>query len=818
MAVFWRALFVALVLIGGAHVFAQQKPIDVQQRIAPVAQRLDEISRSVREDENDDLALLKLRGEIDPLNVRVQEVIDELQPQLDAARQQLEQFGPKPDGKEKTESEETARARAAQQKAVDDLDAQMRRTRVVSVRLTQVAGEITNARRELLLGEIFKQTSSALNPLLWYDAAREMPRVYRTGAFYATDWWSRIAERLHGARLLRFLAAVFLLALAYYLLRRALRALARRERPEAPTELEKTGVALMTAGAIAVLPFGAAWIFVEILRGFDLVTSLVQPFVTALLDAVRMIAVGVGLARGVLSPGRPQWRLVDLPDVVARRFNTLAVNFISIAALLHVAEAFNQIVTAPLDVSVASRALLTTLGAGVLAYSIFGSARLSRQIDAELGPRIEKRDWFAFWRVAIWGAIIAVIGANAFGYVNFANFLVTQIMWVTFVLMCAFLLHSLLSQAIARIMQPTSMFASAASTALGVRASALKQLSILLSGLVTLLVYLVGAMLILAPWGVESDSVFDTMKAAFFGFSFGAINFSLSGLVIAIVLFALGFIATRAFQRWLEGSYLPSTELDSGLQNSITTSAGYIGVITAIVLPFAYLGFNFEKLAIVAGALSLGIGFGLQSIVSNFVSGLILLWERAIKVGDWVVVGAEQGIVKRINVRSTEIETFERQTVIVPNSNLISGVVKNWVRGDRSGRITVEVGVDYNSDPEVVRQILLDCAGDNPNVAKLPEPSVLFTAFADSSLNFELRCFVEDVQFLGSTRSDLRFEIFRRFKAANINIPFPQSDVTVRSLDRLVDLMAHQRLMDSGPSASDAGPTSAPGTRSSNAQ
>lgn len=131
--------------------------------------------------------------------------------------------------------------------------------------------------------------------------------------------------------------------------------------------------------------------------------------------------------------------------------------------------------------------------------------------------------------------------------------------------------------------------------------------------------------------------------------------------------------------------------IDTGLRNSIKTSLGYVGFITAVALALGYLGLSFDKLAIVAGALSVGIGFGLQSIVSNFVSGLILLWERAIRVGDWIVVGDEQGFVRRINVRSTEIETFDRAMMIVPNSNLVTGVVKNWVRTDRVGRLKISL-------------------------------------------------------------------------------------------------------------------------------
>ncbi len=754
---------------------AQDKTPDVPQKLSSIASKIDEISKSVRDNDLDDSALLQLRTQLEPLSADNQAILEDLQPLLEAARQRLDQLGAKPAANEPPESAEAAKTRAENQKSFDELDTQIKRARVLSVHLTQVGGEITNARRELLLGEIFKPTSSAFNPTVWYNASQAMPRVTRTFTFILSDWFDRVQQRLKGARLLRFAGAVFILIGAYSALRYLVRRfVTRKPRTEPVPKFQRVIAAIWVALTIAILPIAVAMAFVEILKAFDLITPYVLPFIVAVLEAVRMISLCVGLARGLFAPGRAEWRLLPLHDDVARRYNRLALNFVSIVAALRLMESLNQIVTAPLDISIAARSLLTMGAAVLMAHSLFGAARSGKQLDFETGPILEqKRDWFSFWRLAVWAAIIGVIGANIFGYINFANFMLTQIMWVTFILVVAYLLYTLANEVIGQFMKPESTIAQAASTALGVRPSALKQISILLSGLVSLLIYFISILLILAPWGVESNSVFDTLQAAFFGFSFGALSFSLSGVVIAIVLFFAGFIATRAFQRWLEKNYLPSTELDSGLQNSITTSAGYAGALAAIALPFAYLGFSFDKLAIVAGALSVGIGFGLQSIVNNFVSGLILLWERAVKVGDWVVVGSDQGIVKRINVRSTEIETFERQTVIVPNSNLISGVVKNWVRMDRNGRFNLEIKVDYKSDPEDVRDIMLDCARKHPHVLEAPGPSVLFTEFANTTLNFDLRCFVDDVDHMGRTRSDLRFEIFRRFKAAGIIIPPP---------------------------------------------
>jgi potassium-dependent mechanosensitive channel len=307
----------------------------------------------------------------------------------------------------------------------------------------------------------------------------------------------------------------------------------------------------------------------------------------------------------------------------------------------------------------------------------------------------------------------------------------------------------------------------------GLSRSALKQVSILSNGLIHVILFIAGGMLLAAPWGLDGGDMFGTMRAALFGFSIGGVTISITTVLTALGLFIGGFAITRAITRWLEKSYLPHTRLDSGLRNSIATSIGYIGIIIATMVAASAMGLSLDRLTLVAGALSVGIGFGLQSIVNNFVSGLILLWERPIKVGDWIVVGDEQGIVKRINVRSTQIETFDRASLIVPNAEFISGKVKNWMHNDRIARVVVPIGVGYGSDPERVKKLLTDVAVANKDVLKDPHPRVYFVRLGDSTMDFELRCFVDVDKFL-PIKSELLFEILKRLRASRIDIPMPR--------------------------------------------
>ena len=298
----------------------------------------------------------------------------------------------------------------------------------------------------------------------------------------------------------------------------------------------------------------------------------------------------------------------------------------------------------------------------------------------------------------------------------------------------------------------------------------------LIIDIVALLILIPPAMMILGgSWADVKDLLISTL----FGFQIGGIRISLIDISIAIILFTAIVTATRIFQKATIARFFPPNRTDEGLRNSTRTLIGYLGLVIAAAVAIGALGFDLSNLAIIAGALSVGIGFGLQSIVNNFVSGLILLFERPIKAGDWIVTSSGEGTVKQISVRSTEIETFDRASVIVPNSELISGAVTNWTHKNKTGRIIIPVGVSYDADPDRVMEILLAAAHDHDSILPYPAPMVYFEDFADSALNFQLRAFVPDIGSSLSIRTRLRIDILRRLNDAGISIPFPQRDIHI---------------------------------------
>jgi len=252
-----------------------------------------------------------------------------------------------------------------------------------------------------------------------------------------------------------------------------------------------------------------------------------------------------------------------------------------------------------------------------------------------------------------------------------------------------------------------------------------------------------------------------------------------------VLLVGVGFLA-RAVRRVVRRQMASWTRFDAGLQESLSRVSGHIILFLGFLLALQILGVNLTSLAVVAGALGLGIGFGLQNIVNNFVSGLIILAERPVQLGDRIIVGDVEADVVRIGARSTSIRTNDNIIIIVPNSEFISDRVTNLSHGDPKVRIRVPFGVSYDSDVRQVERLAVEAAGAVPQTLGDPAPSVRFTGFGDSALEFELRAWtVERAHRPGAFRSDLYFALWDAFQEHDIQIPFPQRDLHVRDPIRL---------------------------------
>ncbi|HET9904906.1 MAG TPA: DUF3772 domain-containing protein [Xanthobacteraceae bacterium] len=691
--------------------------------------------------------------------------LEKLEPRLAEAQARLKEIGPAPGKDAPAEAPALTAERERLSQTLAALDGAVKQIRLLMVRSDQLLDRITSRRHALYAGQILERSPSALDPAFWAETVRALPEEFVKVENIAELWADAVAR----AGWVRVAAAAICMgatfAAAFWLRRRL-----RHRYANGAATSGRFGKAcsavwgLLSVTALAPL---VAWTVLALLRFFQLWTSPLDRPATGLVIGILAVSLGRGAAQALFAPGRPERRLVSLSEEAAACLAEHLVWSTRVLGLAIVLQVTHRSLVVPLSLAIATNVLFASAIALLLIRLALGLQRIEADAPRETGPAVP---WV---RPLAWAIAAALAIALVAGYAGLAAFLAFRTL-VAAVLVCGLYpllvaVDSLFTEALA----PETPRGRAVAAHLGVAPRTAGLVGTLLSAAIRLCLLLLAFTLVVGPWEASTVDLLESIRSVPLGFRIGEISISMRGVLSALAVLLLVLAGTRVAQRWLQARFLPMTGLEPSLQLSIATIFGYLGVITGIALALGALGIDLQKIAIVAGALSVGIGFGLQSIVSNFVSGLILLAERPIRVGDSIVVKGEEGWVRRIRVRATEIETFERASVIIPNSELITGLVKNWTHANTLGRIIVKLAVSYDSDPEQVRELLEKVAGEHPQVVKSPAPRAFLLGFGDHALQFELRCVVANVDQGLSVRSDLHIAILKRLREAGIDIPVP---------------------------------------------
>ena len=730
---------------------------------------LDRIEARLKQDLLSTAELIDLSQTAAPIRDQLADKIAKLEPQRAQAETRLKQLGPAPAAGAPPEPDALAAERKRLTAEFAALDAALKQARLLALRADQLGQSITERRYGAYARELFTRSWSIIDPSFWLEAAAALVSDTRQVARLVATWWQQVSVQSSIAQIVGAALSLLIIAIAAILALRRWRRWVGVARPT--TRLGRAMRSLWALVTTAAFEPLLALVAVQVLEVFRLLPGRVDEIAGGFVIAVALGAFGRGVANGVLAPREPERRIFAVDDDTARALSNHLVAAARLIALFMFLDVAQKVVFSP-PILIALASVLFALSiAGVMVHLLFRLRTMPTTVDEQHLP---DRSWI---RGIAWLVTIAILLALLAGYTRLADFLAER-MLASVILAGAFYLLLVASDALFTDGFNTETARGRVIAAnLGLYPRRVALIGVLLSGAVRMLLMLLAIILIVGPWEGTATDLVGALKGFSFGLSIGEATISFKAVLVAMAVLVIGILLTRAVQRWLESQVLPRTEIEPSLQLSVGMIFGYVGIIAAISLALGTLGIDLQKIALVAGALSVGIGFGLQSIVSNFVSGLILLTERPIRVGDWIVTKGEEGFVRRIRVRATEVETFERASVIIPNSDLISGVVKNWTHGNILGRVGIEVGVSYHSDADQVRELLLAVAAEHPAVLKEPEPYVLFMAFGDSALNFELRCIIRDIQQRLIVRSELNFAVLARFREAGIEIPFPQRTV-----------------------------------------
>lgn len=732
------------------------------------------------------------RGRLDQTRSEIDEFLGVLTPKVAEAKAQVDNLGPVPQG---GDPEAVAAQRAELQKVFGSLSAAKNIADSARLRSNQLTTRVQEIRRRKFAERLFERVPEAHSSYTWGSAPSQLSYAIEKTWHIVAGWWEHSDRRDDTMQLIYL--TILIAAATAYLSQRGVRHFRHwDEAGEPPFWRRSTSAAWVIL--LRILPVSVASAFAY--YSFDyqgLIPGDVGALAYSVMRSLLIVTAVCALIATALAPAHAHWRLLPMDDKAASRIRWLVVALAVVYSLTLFLDTVRYVSNAPFTLTVAQSFISSIIMAG-LVMAIMMTPRNAPEIS---GAR--EFAWIARLRLPVWTIGLVILVAALAGYIGLARFISTQLIVTGTVLSVLYLLTVWVDAVGESMADENAQFGRWLKDQAGLDQRRREQLALPVTLALKAMVVLVGLPLILLQWGFDEKDIRDWGEKLLFGWRIGKTEISLAALLAAMVVFILGYFLARFIQDWLDRRVLATAGISGGARHSISTAVGYAGFVVAALFAISYAGLDLSNVALVAGALSVGIGLGLQGVVNNFVSGMILLVERPIKVGDWVVVGGEEGIVKKISVRSTEIETFDRANVLIPNSSFISEKVKNWTLHNYSGRVTIAVGVHYNSDPRKVREILLRVAKSYPQVMTNPEPAVYFEDFGPEALQFKLYVYVYDITKSMSLRTDLRIDIFEAFRNEGVSIPYRQADVHLHGADWLKGAVnapsLHQQNTDAQP-------------------
>lgn len=719
-----------------------------------------------------DDAIHQLASDVDKLNAA-------LTPQRAQLQAQLDVLGPPPAAGTTPEAAAVAQQRADLNARKAQLDSGLKQAAEVKGNVTNLTEQIAKLQRSRLKNQLALRSASILGTAFWEPLfAPSQEDQQRLNAFMGqvTPLWDLAWQPGRQAiTTLLLLLAIGIWTIGRRLIERALAWFCLTRLPE--SRLRRSALALATVLAtVAATAIAVQVVCFAFAPHYEL-PAQVQDLISELGKLTLTSALIAGLGRALLCTRHPSWRVPALADKVAlamRPFPSVLAGLLLIAGTL---EQLNRTADTSLQVTLLGRGLVSLVVVLTIGAALLRANRVRTKLAAA-GERPEARSTFAgLIHAGVTVTVVASLMALLIGYITFARFLTYELVWIDIVLCSLYLLTQLTRDVCESVFSAHHPSGKVIKQLFGLGDSHLAQASTVLSGIGTSLLLLVAVIALLTGgFGTTPSDLLNSLLTMLGGERLRSLNIMPDRILNAVIALSVGTYLLRSVRRWLDAELLPKVCMEAGLRASLITLFSNIGYVLIVLLTLSLLGVKWENLAWIVSALSVGIGFGLQEIVKNFVSGLILLTERPVKVGDMVSIGGVEGDIKRINVRATEILLGDRSTVIVPNSQLISQNLRNVTMSNSTqGVATLLLTFPLNIDPEQVRELLLDSYRENEAILDKPAPSVTFSQLAPNGITLSVTGYVGSPRIATATKSDLLFEILKRLRAADISLSVPQT-------------------------------------------
>ena len=650
-------------------------------------------------------------------------------------------------------------------------EGRVKQCEVVIARADQLVERLTKLRGEVMLRTLLRRDASPLSRDVWSKLGPELGTSLQTLSTAASAWLG--AGLQFRDRDLAALGGWAILTILLWAGGRFLRRRFGRGEATEPGQRDRTVTAAIDGVGLVLVPILAVWLIGKLLLA-TMPPSPIDILLPELISRVITFLLVVGLTATALSPYRPAWRILPFTNQSAQELSQALRRLMAVALTV-------DFIYVALTRSGGETDALSAVGALVLAtvVSLFTLPALANRAWHAARPEGEERSsmiggtWWSVARLLLSVAVLSSILFALFGYATLASQLHNAIYFTGLLIAVALLLHRLIGDLLEEAAAPDTPSGRWVRQRLGLPADATLRGQHLVMLAVDLVLLALLAVLIPAAWGVDTDAILNGAGQLIRGVQVGGVTISLGNIGTAIAAFIVCILLARLIRRIVRDRVLPTVDAPMPLRQSIDAGLNYVGVIVAILIGIGALGIDFTNLAIVLGALSVGIGLGLQNIANNVISGVFLLVERPIKAGDWVAVSGHEGFVRRINIRATEIETFQRTHVLVPNSIFLQNPVVNRTYSDTSSRVEVKLSVGLGTDVATMEAMLREAALGHPRVLRVPAPIVRFIQITSSGLDFELFVFVARLEDRLVVGNDLNKAILAKLIELKIVDPAP---------------------------------------------